>query len=151
MRRFLAGSHYQNFNLCLNLCHWNNIFIPLKDYHKSWFHQFIIHFYIVKCVKSVATRREVLLRNEKSDFVTRSVALRREEVVKYLKIFSLALPALLAACLSRSSRRTWSVTSRGIFRGTSQMFIAFSTVSPALLDYLQVQMWTKECIITTYF
>ena len=51
---------------------------------------------------SVATRREVLLRNEKSDFVTRSVALRREEVVKYLKIFPLALPALLAACLSRS-------------------------------------------------
>ena len=73
---------------------------------------------------SVALRREGLLRNEKCDFVTRSVVTSLDPSVGYAdssrwlcQHFSQALPALPAVSLRRSS----------------QMFFAFSPVSPDLL------------------
>jgi hypothetical protein len=97
---------------------------------------------------SVALRREGLLRNEKSDFVTRSVVTSLDPSVGYADSsrrfhlhFSNALclpaasyhrtsqmfiafpadfsPSLPAGCAG-TSRRTWSVTSRGFSNRTSR-------------------------------
>ena len=113
--------------------------------------------------RSVVTRRKVLLCNEKSDFVTRSVVTSLDPSVGYADtsrrlrlLFSTDLPrhfprypfAALLKCFS-PSRRTCPVTSRGLFKPlfsayslplfaasyhrTSQMFIAFpADFSPSL-------------------
>ena len=99
--------------------------------------------------RSVALRREVLLRNEKSDSVTRSV-------VTSSKPFPSASPTLIAGPAS-TSRGFSNRTSRGTFpplfsnvyslldglrpslpavslRRTSQMLCALPSASPTLLD-----------------
>ena len=77
--------------------------------------------------RSVATRREVLLRNEKSDSVTRSV-------VTSSKPFPSASPTLIAGPAS-TSRGFSNRTSRGTFPPLfSNVYSLLDGLSPSLLD-----------------
>ena len=87
---------------------------------------------VTRRVVTPSNLREVSLRDGKCCFATRRVTSSREVVVKYLKPsrrlcrhFSQALPALLdGLCPSLLAARS---------RRSSQVYFAFSQVSPALL------------------
>ena len=88
--------------------------------------------FVTRRVVTPSNLREVSLRDGKCCFATRRVTSSREVVVKYLKPsrrlcrhFSQALPALLdGLCPSLLAARS---------RRSSQVYFAFSQVSPALL------------------
>ena len=79
----------------------------------------------VRCVGSVATRREGLLRNDKCDFVTISVVTSIKSFRRLCRLFSQVSPALLdGLCPSLLAARS---------RRTSQMLCALPSASPTLL------------------